>query len=119
MNNIRPINDLILIEPINNNMEAGILIPDEARFCYEKGKVLAVGPGKRNKRGILVPTTLKPGQTAFLPKHEGIKIKHNNQSLEMFFEKDILAIQSQSPGGFTPPETKKTKTTTEERRRVQ
>lgn len=39
------------------------------------GKVVAVGPGTRDKDGNLIPVTLKEGDTVLLPEYGGTEVK--------------------------------------------
>jgi len=47
--NIKPLADRILIEPAaaEEKTAGGIIIPDTAKEKPQKGKVVAVGPGKK------------------------------------------------------------------------
>ena len=55
---IKPLSDHILIEPIKEEekTKTGILLPETAeKEKPEQGKVIAVGPGKKNKKGEYTP----------------------------------------------------------------
>ena len=39
------------------------------------GKVVAVGPGERDKDGKLIPVALKEGDTVLLPEYGGLEVK--------------------------------------------
>lgn len=39
------------------------------------GKVVAVGPGERDKDGKLIPVSLKEGDTVLLPEYGGLEVK--------------------------------------------
>lgn len=39
------------------------------------GKVMAVGPGTRDKDGNLIPVTLKEGDCVLLPEYGGTEVK--------------------------------------------
>ena len=51
--NIKPLGDRIVIRRFeaDEKTTGGILLPDSAKNKPQKGKVLAVGPGKLNKEG--------------------------------------------------------------------
>ena len=88
---LHPLHDSILIEPISETHADAIHLPDGWRNYTSTGRVVAAGPGKRNKKGLFIPTTLKPGDVVCLPEHEGIPAAGK---LVIFFEKDILGVIS-------------------------
>ena len=51
INKIKPLSDYLLIEPLEREtkLPSGIVIPDTAKEKPQEGKVLAVGPGRRNR----------------------------------------------------------------------
>jgi len=93
--NIKPLADYVLIEPIKEEekTKAGILLPESAeKEKPEKGKVIAVGPGKRDEKGNLIPVSVKVGQTVLFKKYGPDEIKVNDKEYLICKEEDILAI---------------------------
>lgn len=45
------------------------------QFQLNSGKVVAVGPGLRDKSGNLIPTAVKEGDTVLLPEYGGTQVK--------------------------------------------
>ena len=79
---IKPISNHILIEPIKEEekTKAGILLPDTAeKEKPEQGKVIAVGPGKKNKKGDFTPLEVKKGDKVLFTKYGPSEIKVNNK----------------------------------------
>ena len=92
---IKPLFDHILIEPIKEEekTKSGILLPETAeKERPEQGKVIAVGPGKRNEKGELIPTSVKPGQKVLFKKYGPDEIKVDDKEYLICKEEDILAI---------------------------
>ena len=58
----------------------------------EEGKVIAVGPGKKNKKGEYVPLDVKPGQKVLFTKYGPNEIKVGDKEYLIAKEEDILAI---------------------------
>ena len=58
--NIKPLSDRVLVEPVaaETQTASGIFIPDTAKEKPQKGKVVAVGNGKKDE-----PLTVKVGDT--------------------------------------------------------
>jgi chaperonin GroES len=92
---IKPLSDHILIEPIKEEekTKTGILLPETAeKERPEQGRVVAVGPGKKNKKGEHLPLDLKPGQKVLFTKYGPNEIKINDKEYLIAKEEDILAI---------------------------
>jgi chaperonin GroES len=92
---IKPLSNNILIEPLKpeQKTKAGILLPETAeKERPEQGKVIAVGPGKRNSQGKLIPLGVKPGQKVLFTKYGPNEIKINEKEHLIAKEEDILAI---------------------------
>lgn len=92
---IKPLADYILIEPIKEEekTKAGILLPETAeKEKPEKGKVIAVGPGRMTDEGKLIPVSVKPGQKVLFKKYGPDEIKVDDKEYLICKEEDILAI---------------------------
>jgi len=92
---IKPLSNNILIEPLKpeQKTKAGILLPETAdKEKSEQGKVIAIGPGKRNSQGKLIPLGVKPGQKVLFTKYGPNEIKINGKEYLIAKEEDILAI---------------------------
>lgn len=92
---IKPLADYVLIEPIKEEekTKAGILLPETAeKEKPEKGKVIAVGPGRRDEKGNLISVSVKPGQKVLFKKYGPDEIKVDDKEYLICKEEDILAI---------------------------
>ena len=94
MSKIVPLSDHILLEPLREERrKGGIILPDTIdKERPEKGKVIAVGPGKLNKDGKRVPIEVKKGQTVLFKKYGPDEIKIDNKEYLIAREEDILAV---------------------------
>ena len=95
--NLKPLGDRVIIEPIENKntgkTKSGLYLPETQNEGQEEGKVVAVGPGKRNDAGELVPVHVKKGDTVVFHKSYGSKeIKVGDKEYLIVREDDILAI---------------------------
>ena len=93
--NIKPLADHILIEPIKEEekTKAGIFLPETAsKEKSEEGKVIAVGPGKRNDKGEIIPVSVKVGDKVLFQKYGPSEIKVDDKEYLIAREDDILAI---------------------------
>ncbi len=94
---IKPLSDNVLIEPEKEEekTKGGILLPDTAeKGRPEKGKVVAVGPGKTNSAGKLIPMEVKKGDTVLFTKYGPTEIKSVDEDKKYLIAKqdDILAV---------------------------
>ena len=93
---IMPMADRVLIKPdvaADETSPSGIIIPDSARKEKpERGTVIAVGEGKRNERGDLIPVHLKRGDVVIFSKYGYDEVKINDEEYYIMAESGILAI---------------------------
>jgi len=93
-NKIKPLADYLLIEPTQREtkLPSGIVIPDTAKEKPQEGKVIAVGPGKRDDSGNRIPMEIKVGDVVMYKKWGGTEVKVENKDMLLVKEEDILAI---------------------------
>ena len=74
--NIRPLGDRVLVHPLEEQevKKGGIIIPDTAKEKPQEGKVVQVGPGKRDDAGKLSRWKLKKGTRSCLVNTAGQKL---------------------------------------------
>lgn len=89
MNKIKPLADRILVEPAaaEERTTGGIYIPDTAKEKPQKGKVVAVGPGKKDE-----PLTVKVNDHVLYGKYGGTEINIEGKDYLIMRESDIYAI---------------------------
>ena len=56
------------------------------------GEVLAVGPGKRTKAGVIVPPTVKVGDAVLIGHYAGTTVRVNGEDVVMIREEEILGV---------------------------
>ena len=83
-----------MVEPLKETdvKKGGIIIPDTAKEKPQEGKVIAVGTGKRDDDGKLVPFNVKKGDRILMPKYGGTEVKLDDKEYQIIREEDILAI---------------------------
>lgn len=94
MSKIKPLSDHILVEPLREEKKmGGIILPDTVeKERSEKGKVVAVGPGRLGKDGKRAPLEVKRGDVVIFTKYGPNEIKVNDKEYLIAKEDDILAI---------------------------
>jgi len=92
--NFRPLHDRILIKRIEEKETAkgGIIIPDTAKEKPREGEVVAVGSGKKNEDGKVVPLDVKAGDRILFGKYSGSEIKMDNEEYLILREEEVLGI---------------------------
>ncbi len=91
---VKPLGDRVLVQPKKDAevSKGGIIIPDTAKEKPQEGKVIAVGTGKRDDSGKLIPFNVKAGDTVLMPKYGGTEIKLNDVDYTIVREEDILGV---------------------------
>jgi len=91
---IRPLGDRILVKRIKEEekTKGGIIIPDTAKEKPQEGKVVAVGKGKHDENGKLIPLEVKAGDKILFGKYSGSEIKLEGEEHLILREDDILGI---------------------------
>ncbi len=92
---VKPLSDRVLVKPVEREemTKGGIYLPDTVKDKPQEGKVIAVGVGKRNEKGEIVPMEVKVGDTVIYAKYGGTEIKEDGETLMILRESDILAIK--------------------------
>jgi len=86
---IRPLADRVIVEvaPAESKTASGIIIPDTAKEKPQRGKVVAVGNGKKDE-----PMTVKVGDTVLYGKYSGTEVSIDGRDYLIMKEADIYAI---------------------------
>ena len=90
----KPLADRVLIKVLESEekTKSGIVIPDTAKEKPEKGKVLAVGPGKMENSTRIAPE-VKVGDVVYFAKYAGTTIKVDGEECTVLKESDILGVE--------------------------
>ncbi|MCM8772269.1 MAG: co-chaperone GroES [Candidatus Omnitrophica bacterium] len=91
---IRPLGDRVVVEPLEaeEKTKGGIILPDTAKEKPQEGKVVAVGKGKLNEKGELIPMEVKVGDKVLYGKYAGTEVNIDDKQYIILREDDILAI---------------------------
>ena len=92
---IRPLGDRVVLKPAEREekTKAGIFLPDTAsKERPMEGTILAVGEGRRDDAGKLIPMMVKAGDKVLFAKYSGTEFKVDEVEYLILAEKDILGI---------------------------
>lgn len=91
---VTPLHDRIVVLRVESEekTKGGIIIPDTAKEKPQEGKIIAAGPGKRDKDGKLVPPDVKAGDRILFTKWAGTEFKLDGREYMIMKEDDILGV---------------------------
>lgn len=92
---LKPLSDHIILESIKEEMvtEGGIILPETAeKEKPQKGKVIAVGPGRLKDDGTRIPLEVKVGDVVIFHQYGPSEIKIDKKEYLVAREDDIIAI---------------------------
>ena len=91
---LRPLHDRVIVKRIDSETKtsSGIVIPDSAAEKPDQGEILAVGPGKKNDKGELIPVDVKVGDRVLFGKYSGQTVKVDGEELLVMKEDDLFAV---------------------------
>ena len=90
---LNPLDDRVVIEPLSaeETTAGGIVLPDAAKEKPQRGKVIAIGPGRLLDSGERCPVALAIGDEVLFAKYGGTDIEIEKKEVKILRESDILA----------------------------
>ena len=86
---LEPLNDWVILTPIKQqDIVAGIIIPDKAKKKPQAGIVIAVGNGRPD----MDTSKVKPGMQVLFPQHAGIEIKLEGKDMIIIKYAELFCI---------------------------
>jgi len=93
-----PLGDRVLLRPLTDKelekkSTSGIIIPDTiSKEKPERGVVIAVGEGRFDDNGKLIPMRVKKGETVVFSKYGFDEFEFNGSEYIILKEESILAV---------------------------
>jgi chaperonin GroES len=89
---LKPLGDRIVVRAIEAEevTASGLVLPDTAQEKPQRGRVLAVGPG-RYEDGKRIPPDVDEGDEVIYSKYGGTEIQVEGEDLLILRETDVLA----------------------------
>lgn len=90
---ISPLYDRVLLKRIEEQevRKGGIIIPDSAKEKPQEADVIAVGKGRVNDEGNVVPLEVKKGDKVLIGKYSGTEVTIDGVEHIILREEEILA----------------------------
>ena len=94
--NLRPLEDRVVVQPLEAEevTAGGIVLPDAAQEKPQRGKVVAVGPGKLLDSGNRGELSIGIGDEVVFGRYGGSAVEVDGNELKIMRETDILAKMS-------------------------
>ena len=94
MAKLRPLGDKILVKRVEaeSKTKSGIVLPDSAKEKPKRGKIIAVGSGKRLDNGEISTFSVKVGNEVIFTSYAGTEVKIDGEELMIMSEDDVLAV---------------------------
>ena len=91
---VTPLDDRVLVKQSEAEevSAGGIVLPDTAKEKPQRGKVVAVGPGKLLDTGKRGDMGLKKGNEVLYGKFAGTEVKIDGEDYVILRETDVLAV---------------------------
>lgn len=92
--NIRPLGNRVLLRRLEQEqkLKGGIIMPDSAKKKQESAEVIAVGAGKKDKNGALMPMPVQVGDIVMMDKYSGQEVTLNDEEFVIVRAEDIIAV---------------------------
>jgi chaperonin GroES len=90
---LNPLDDRVVVEPVDaeETTAGGIVLPDAAQEKPQRGKVVAVGPGRLLESGERASVAVEIGDEVLFGKYGGTDIEVEGVEVKILRESDILA----------------------------
>jgi chaperonin GroES len=90
---LKPLDDRVVVQPMEaeETTAGGIVLPDTAKEKPQRGKVVAVGPGRLLDSGERCAVSVEVGDEVLFGKYGGTDIEVNGEEVKILREMDILA----------------------------
>jgi chaperonin GroES len=93
--NIKPLANRVLVKRLEEDLQktaGGIIVPDTAMEKPQRGKVVAMGPGRMNEEGKRIKMDVKVGDDILFGKWSGSEISIDGDEFLFMKDDDILAV---------------------------
>ena len=91
---LKPLGDRVIVEIVDEPQTtlSGIVLPDTAKEKSQRGKVIAVGPGRVLDNGNRAALEVNEGDTVMFAKYGGTEVTLDGKDLMILQERDIIAV---------------------------
>ncbi len=91
---IRPLSNRVLLRRLEQEekLKGGIIMPDTAKKKQERAEVIAVGPGKKDKNGQILPMPVQVGDVVLMDRYSGQEVTIEDEEFVIVRADDLIAV---------------------------
>ena len=91
---LKPLGNRVLVKRLaaEEKLKGGIILPDSAKKKQEQAEVVALGDGKKDSKGTLIPMPVKVGDIILMEKYSGQEVKLEDEDFVILRADDIIAV---------------------------
>ena len=89
---IKPLSDYVVLEKVPSEKKVGSIVLTSEKKQGNVATVIAVGPGKRNEKGELLPISVKTGEKVIYREYSGTDYEEEGHKYLLLKNDDILAV---------------------------
>lgn len=91
---LKPLGNRVLVKRLEaeEKVKGGIILPDTAKKKQETAQVVAIGTGKKDKKGESIPFPVKIGDKILMDKYSGQEVTIEDEEFMILRSDDIIAI---------------------------
>jgi chaperonin GroES len=93
-NKFKPLGNRVLIKrTAAQSTKGGIILPDSAQEKPKQGEIVAIGEGKHDKEGNVIPMSLKIGDIVLFTSYSGTEVNsEEDKDYLIMSEEDVMAV---------------------------
>ena len=90
----KPLGNRVLARRLEQEekLKGGIILPDTAKKKQEQAEIVAIGPGKKDKNGKLIPMQVTVGDIVLMDKYAGQEVTLDDETYVIVRSDDLIAI---------------------------
>lgn len=91
---MRPLGNRVLLRRLaaEETLKGGIILPGNAKKKQEHAEVIAIGTGKKDKNGQLIPIPVKVGDIVLIEKYSEQEVSLDGEDYVIARGEDLIAI---------------------------
>ena len=91
---LRPLGNRVLVRRLDaqETLKGGIILPDSAKKKQEQAEVVAIGTGKKDKNGNIIPINVKVSDIVLVEKYSGQEVSYHDEDYVIVRADDIIAV---------------------------
>lgn len=86
---------VVRVRELDNKTASGLIVVDPDAPKPDIGDVVAVGDGRKSKKGNIVPVSIKVGEAVLFTKGAGTPIRLNGEDYVILKEDDVFGLVDQ------------------------